>query len=74
MENVRERLLAMVQLERDAGHLQAAMQHVESIAAGLQGPEAPDEVSGAVSPPMSVLQHCLCTASGATQSDGQYGR
>lgn len=48
MEDVREQLLAMVRLEREAGHLLSAMQHVVTIATGLQGEES-QEVSVASS-------------------------
>lgn len=55
MEHVREQLLAMVRLEREADHLQTAMQHVESIAADLQASEGPEEVCGNVSLPLLAL-------------------
>ena len=55
MEHVREQLLAMVRLEREAGHLQTAMQHVESIAAGLQASEGPEEVSA-----LHCWLDCVC--------------
>lgn len=43
VEDVREQLLAMVRLEREAGHLLSAMQHVVTIATGLQGEESQEE-------------------------------
>lgn len=40
MEAVREQLLAMVKLEREVRHLEAAMQHVEAMTASVQGAES----------------------------------
>ena len=45
LEKVREQLLAMMNMEREIGHLNSAMQHVETMAAGVQAEEVGSEVS-----------------------------
>lgn len=42
LEDVREQLLAIVKLEREVGHLQSAMQHVEAVALAVQESENPE--------------------------------
>ena len=44
-EMVREQLLAMVRLEREAGHIKTSLEHVQTVAAGVQTTDPP-EVGG----------------------------
>ena len=41
-EKVKEQLLALVMLEREAGHVRTAVDHVETTVAGLQAADVPE--------------------------------